>query len=71
MALAENPIEDLASAEENLHIDMAAGFLWMDKTGMSDLTAGSLVTRLPGDTEWMFTHPLGHYFDREDPSYRN
>lgn len=63
MSPAETAIEDPASAEQNLRIDMAAGFRWIEKTGMSDLTAGSLVTRLPGETEWMFTHPLGHYFD--------
>ena len=63
MALAEDQIEDPAETEQALRIDMAAGFRWMDKIGMSDLTAGSLVTRLPGDTETMFTHPLGHYFD--------
>ncbi len=34
--------------ESLLRIDMAAGFRWLDKMGMSDLIAGSIVARLPG-----------------------
>lgn len=61
MALAKD--QNRTTMEQELCVDMAAGFRWLDKKGMSDLTAGSLVTRLPGESEWMFTHPLGHYFD--------
>ena len=41
MALAQDQSNDTMSAEQALRIDMAAGFRWMDKVGMSDLTAGS------------------------------
>ena len=63
MALAQDQGNDMVLDEHALRVDMAAGFRWMDKIGMADLTAGSLVTRFPGDTDVMFTHPLGHYFD--------
>ena len=63
MALTENQSGEAISAEQTLRVEMAAAFRWMDKIGMADLTAGSLVTRFADDTEVMFTHPLGHYFD--------
>ena len=49
--------------EQELRVDMAAGFRWLQRWGMDDLAAGSLVARLPGQTEWMFTHTQGVYFD--------
>ena len=48
--------------ESLLRIDMAAGFRWLYKMGMSDLTAGSIVARLPGFKNELFTHPHDYHF---------
>jgi len=52
-----------SSLEQSLRVDLAAGFRWLDRWGMSDLVAGSLVAREPGNAEWMYTHPHGMTFD--------
>jgi ribulose-5-phosphate 4-epimerase/fuculose-1-phosphate aldolase len=62
------PPNDPSNTRDNsplaaLQIDMAAGFRWLDKLGMSDLVAGSLVARLPSNADWMLTHTQGLYFD--------
>ena len=49
--------------ERELRVDMAAGFRWLDRWGMDDLAAGSIVARLAGETEWLLTHSQGVYFD--------
>ena len=55
-------IQKLVSNEEwSLRQDLAAAFRLLDKYGMSDLTNGSIVGRLPG-TDWFLTHPHGLYF---------
>ncbi len=52
------------SQDENwsLREDMAAAFRLLDKYGMSDLTNGSVVARLPGEEDWFLTHPHGLFF---------
>lgn len=49
--------------ESKLRVDVAAGFRWLDKWGMSDLAAGSLVVRSGVDSKTMYTHSHGHHFD--------
>jgi ribulose-5-phosphate 4-epimerase/fuculose-1-phosphate aldolase len=45
-----------------LREDTAAGFRLLEKYGMSDLTNGSVVARLPGEESWFITHPHGLFF---------
>jgi ribulose-5-phosphate 4-epimerase/fuculose-1-phosphate aldolase len=54
---------EMTNQEQSLRVDMAAGFRWLQRWEMHDLAAGSLVARLPGQTEWMFTHTQGVYFN--------
>ncbi|MBS38522.1 MAG: hypothetical protein CMO26_21680 [Thiotrichales bacterium] len=49
-------------AERLLRQDLAAAFRLLDRYGMSDLTNGSVVARLPGETDWFLTHPHGLFF---------
>ena len=51
------------NAEQSLRVDMAAGFRWLQRWEMDDLAAGSLVARLPDNTDWMFTHTQGVFFN--------
>lgn len=53
----------MTNQEQSLRVDMAAGFRWLQRWGMDDLAAGSLVARVPGNNDWMFTHKQGVYFD--------
>ena len=48
--------------EWSLRQDMAASFRLLDKYGMSDLTNGSVVARLPEEPERFLTHPHGMFF---------
>jgi ribulose-5-phosphate 4-epimerase/fuculose-1-phosphate aldolase len=59
----DNKTECMENIVSSLRVDMAAGFRWLDKLGMSDLVAGSLVARLPMNTDWMFTHVHDLHFD--------
>jgi ribulose-5-phosphate 4-epimerase/fuculose-1-phosphate aldolase len=59
----DNKKECPTNSESALRIDIAAGFRWLDKFGMSDLTAGSIVARLPGTDNTLFTHPHDYHFD--------
>ena len=54
---------EMSNQEQSLRVDMAAGFRWLQRWEMDDLAAGSLVARLPDQTDWMFTHTQGVYFD--------
>jgi len=63
MALKPKSLSWQEAAETKLRIDMAAGFRWLDKWGMSDLIAGSIVARLPGTDNELFTHPHDYHFD--------
>ena len=54
---------EMTNQEQSLRVDIAAGFRWLERWNMADLAAGSLVARLPGQTEWMFTHTQGVYFN--------
>jgi ribulose-5-phosphate 4-epimerase/fuculose-1-phosphate aldolase len=45
-----------------LRTDLAAAFRLLNRYGMSDLTNGSVVARLPGESEWFLTHPHGLHF---------
>lgn len=54
---------EMTNEEQSLRVDMAAGFRWLQRWEMDDLAAGSLVARLPGNTDWMFTHTQGVYFN--------
>lgn len=49
--------------ETTLRVDVAAGFRWLDRWGMSDLAAGSLVARPCAESDWLLTHRHGHHFD--------
>jgi len=57
----ESTTIDCSAEEWSLRQDLAAAFRLLDKYGMSDLTNGSIVGRLPG-TDWFLTHPHGLYF---------
>ena len=48
-------------SEHELREDLAAAFRMLDRHGMSDLTNGSVVARLPG-ADWYLTHPHGKHF---------
>ena len=48
-------------SEQELREDLAAAFRMLDRHGMSDLTNGSVVARLPG-ADWYLTHPHGKHF---------
>jgi len=62
MSAVEESINNAFSPEEwALRQDLAAGFRLLDKYGMSDLTNGSIVGRLPG-ADWFLTHPHGLHF---------
>ena len=50
------------SSEVTLRTDVAAGFRLLHRHGLSDLAAGSLCARLPGE-DWFFTHHHGLHFD--------
>ena len=52
---------ECGDAEWALREDVAACFRLLDRHGMSDLTNGSIVARLPGE-EWFLTHPHGLHF---------
>ena len=52
---------ECSEAEWALREDIAACFRLLDKHGMSDLTNGSIVARLPGE-DWFLTHPHGLFF---------
>ena len=54
---------EMTNQEQSLRVDMAAGFRWLQRWQMDDLAAGSLVARLPTQTDWMFTHTQGVYFN--------
>ena len=54
---------EMTNQEQSLRVDIAAGFRWLQRWHMDDLAAGSLVARLPGQTDWMFTHTQGVYFN--------
>ena len=53
----------MTNQEQSLRVDMAAGFRWLQRWDMHDLAAGSLVARLPGNEDWMFTHTQGIFFN--------
>jgi len=53
---------ECTEAEWALRTDLAAAFRLLNRYGMSDLTNGSVVARLPGETQWFFTHPHGLHF---------
>jgi ribulose-5-phosphate 4-epimerase/fuculose-1-phosphate aldolase len=52
----------MTNQEQSLRVDTAAGFRWLQRWEMHDLAAGSLVTRLPENKDWMFSHTQGVYF---------
>ena len=53
---------EISAGEQALREDTAAAFRLLDKYGMSDLTNGSVVARLPGEENWFLTHPHGLFF---------
>ena len=53
---------ETTNQEQSFRVDMAAGFRWLQSWEMRDRAAGNLVARLPGQSEWMFTHTQGVYF---------
>ena len=55
-------LNSASHAEQALRIDIAAAFRLLDRHGMSDLVAGNISARLPGE-DWFFTHPHGQFFD--------
>ena len=57
---SQNPA--YSDEEWALRKDIAAAFRLLDKYGMSDLTNGSVVARLPGDENHFLTHPHGLFF---------
>ncbi len=61
--MLNNKSECDAGDASALRIDMAAGFRWLDKWNMSDLVAGSIVARLPGEVNWLLTHAHDRHFD--------
>jgi ribulose-5-phosphate 4-epimerase/fuculose-1-phosphate aldolase len=54
--------QECGDEEWVLRQDVAAAFRLLDKYGMSDLTNGSVVARLPGEENWFLTHPHGLFF---------
>ena len=56
-------LETIDDAQTTLRTDMAAGFRWLHKFGMSDIIGGSLVARVPRQLDWMLTHTYGRGFD--------
>ena len=56
-------LETIDDVETTVRTDMAAGFRWLHKFGMSDIIGGSLVARPPGQLGWMLTHTYGRGFD--------
>ncbi len=61
---AETTPGPAARGEEEwaLRQDTAAAFRLLDRYGLSDLTNGSVVSRLPGEDGWFLTHPHGLFF---------
>ena len=62
---AESMPGSMTCSEEEwaLRQDTAAAFRLLDRYGMSDLTNGSVVSRLAGEEGWFLTHPHGLFFD--------
>ena len=62
---AETMPGSMTCSEEEwaLRQDTAAAFRLLDRYGMSDLTNGSVVSRLAGEEGWFLTHPHGLFFD--------